>query len=40
MTDFNNKAIDFVRGGPFIISNPGCHDEVLNILLSNGGYHK
>ncbi|MCO4331057.1 inositol monophosphatase family protein [Staphylococcus hyicus] len=40
MTNFNKEAIDFVSGGPFIISNPGCHDEILEILLAKGGYQK
>ncbi|ARJ50470.1 inositol monophosphatase family protein [Staphylococcus lutrae] len=40
MTDFHQQPIDFTRGGPFIISNPGCYEEILSILLSNGGYQK
>lgn len=40
MTDFHQQPIDFVRGGPFIISNPGCYETILDILLSNGGYQK
>ncbi len=40
MTDFNRQPIDFTTGGPYIISNPGCYDAVLNILNSDGGYKK
>ena len=40
MTNFQKEPIDFVTGGPFIISNPGCHEEILDILLADGGYEK
>ncbi|WP_086428133.1 inositol monophosphatase family protein [Staphylococcus cornubiensis] len=40
MTDFHQQPIDFVHGGPFIVSNPGCYETILNILLANGGYQK
>ncbi|MBI5975829.1 inositol monophosphatase family protein [Staphylococcus canis] len=40
MTNFEKEPIDFVTGGPFIISNPGCYDEVLDILHQDGGYQK
>lgn len=40
MSDFQQRPIDFIHGGPFIISNPGCYEEVLHLLLSNGGYEK
>ncbi|UXS75960.1 inositol monophosphatase family protein [Staphylococcus chromogenes] len=40
MTNFDKEEIDFVTGGPFIISNPGCHDEILSILLADGCYEK
>ncbi|MBH9581094.1 inositol monophosphatase [Staphylococcus felis] len=40
MTNFKREGIDFTQGGPFIISNPGCYDEILDILNSDGGYQK
>lgn len=40
MTNFQQEPIDFIHGGPFIISNPGCYEETLAILLQNGGYQK
>ncbi|UEX90529.1 inositol monophosphatase family protein [Staphylococcus ratti] len=40
MTNFDKQPIDFVTGGPYIISNPGCHEEILDILLADGGYKK
>ncbi|MCS4486046.1 inositol monophosphatase family protein [Staphylococcus americanisciuri] len=40
MTDFHEQPIDFIYGGPFIISNPGCYEETLRILLQKGGYQK
>lgn len=38
MTNLNNEPIDFVEGGPFIISNSGCHEAILEILNQKGGY--
>ncbi len=38
MTNLKNETIDFALGGPFIISNPGCHEAVLEILNRDGGY--
>lgn len=38
MTDLQGEPLDFSKAGPFIISNPGCHKAVLNILNENGGY--
>ncbi|WP_258007323.1 inositol monophosphatase family protein [Staphylococcus sp. 17KM0847] len=38
MTNFYREPIDFIQGGPFIISNPGCYEEVLALLLQKGGY--
>ncbi|AVQ33691.1 inositol monophosphatase family protein [Staphylococcus muscae] len=40
MTNFHQEPIDFIHGGPFIISNAGCYDETLKILLQKGGYQK
>ncbi|MCU5745215.1 inositol monophosphatase family protein [Staphylococcus sp. SQ8-PEA] len=38
MTTLDGEEIDFTKAGPFIISNSGCHQEVLDILNSKGGY--
>lgn len=38
MTNLDNEPIDFAVGGPFIISNKGCHEAVLEILNQKGGY--
>ncbi|MGV3244648.1 inositol monophosphatase family protein [Staphylococcus sp. 11261D007BR] len=40
MTNFDKEPIDFTKGGPFIISNPGCYEEILTILNKDGGYQK
>lgn len=40
MTNFQQEPIDFIKGGPFIISNKGCYEEMLEILLQKGGYQK
>lgn len=40
MTNFHQEPIDFIHGGPFIISNPGCYEQTLEILLQKGGYEK
>lgn len=40
MTSLNDEEIDIITASPFIISNPGCHQDVLNILNANGGYAK
>ena len=38
MTTLDGKAIDHLKGAPFIISNKACHETVLKILNANGGY--
>ena len=38
MTSLDGGKVDFGKGGPFIISNPGCHQDVLDILNSGNGY--
>lgn len=40
MTSLDGGKVDFGKGGPFIISNPGCHQDVLDILNSGKGYQK
>ncbi|NGW67674.1 inositol monophosphatase, partial [Staphylococcus aureus] len=40
MTTLDGKAIDHLKGAPFIISNKACHETVLKILNANGGYQK
>lgn len=40
MTTLDNTALDFAKAGPFIISNPACHEAVLAILNSGKGYKK
>ncbi len=40
MTTLDGKAIDHLKGAPFIISNQACHETVLKILNANGGYQK
>ena len=40
MTSLDGGKVDFGKGGPFIISNPGCHQDVLDILNSGNGYQK
>lgn len=40
MTSLTGDALDFTKAGPFIISNPGCHEAVLEVLQRNGGYEK
>ncbi|MGW7976631.1 inositol monophosphatase family protein [Staphylococcus xylosus] len=40
MTTLDNTALDFAKAGPFIISNPACHEKVLAILNSGNGYKK
>ena len=40
MTTLDNTALDFAKAGPFIISNPACHEKVLSILNSGNGYKK
>ncbi|MBF7020416.1 inositol monophosphatase family protein [Staphylococcus sp. 18_1_E_LY] len=40
MTTLSNDKLDFATSGPFIISNEGCHEEILNILNSGNGYEK
>ncbi|MEJ7173921.1 inositol monophosphatase family protein [Staphylococcus caprae] len=40
MTGLDGGEVDFGQGGPFIISNPGCHKEVLEIMNKGGGYQK
>lgn len=40
MTNLDGERVDFGQGGPFIISNSGCHQDVLNILNSGTGYQK
>ncbi|HLR19200.1 MAG TPA: inositol monophosphatase family protein [Staphylococcus sp.] len=38
MTTLNNTPIDFSKAGPFIISNPTCHEKMLDILNTGQGY--
>lgn len=38
MTTLSNEELDFATSGPFIISNKGCHEEILKILNSGNGY--
>ncbi len=40
MTHINGGPLDFSLGGPFIISNPSCYEDVLNILNSDDNYSK
>ncbi|CDR66956.1 inositol monophosphatase family protein [Staphylococcus schweitzeri] len=40
MTSLNGDKIDYLKGGPFIISNVACHQKILEILNTNGGYKK
>lgn len=40
MTTLNNESVDFAEGGPFIISNKACHQQVLDILNDGNGYQK
>ena len=40
MTTLDNKPLDYATAGPFIISNPGCHKEMLDVLNSGAGYKK
>ena len=40
MTGLDGGEVDFGQGGPFIISNPGCHKEVLEIMNKGRGYQK
>lgn len=40
MTTLDNKPLDYATAGPFIISNPGCHEEMLDVLNSGAGYKK
>lgn len=40
MTSLDGGEVDFGKGGPFIISNPACHQDVLDILNSGNGYQK
>ncbi|SNV79709.1 inositol monophosphatase family protein [Staphylococcus simiae] len=40
MTNLTGQPINHLQAGPFIISNPSCHQEVLDILNSHGGYQK
>ncbi len=35
MTTLDGKAIDHLKGAPFIISNKACHETVLKILNAN-----
>lgn len=38
MTNLRGEALDFTKAGPFIISNPGCHEAVLEVLQRGEGY--
>ena len=38
MTNLEGGPIDFAEAGPFIFSNPGCHETILQILNQKGGY--
>ncbi|BBK27491.1 inositol monophosphatase family protein [Staphylococcus arlettae] len=40
MTTLSNTHLDYATSGPFIISNPGCHEEILQIINSGNGYAK
>ena len=40
MTQINGEPLDFSKAGPFIISNPGCYDDMIRILNEGGGYSK
>lgn len=40
MTTLNNEPLDFSTAGPFIISNTACHEHILEIMNSDGGYAK
>lgn len=40
MTQLDGQPLDYATSGPFIISNKGCYQEILNIIKSHGGYHK
>ena len=37
MTNLEGGPIDFAEAGPFIISNPGCHESILQILNQKAG---
>lgn len=32
MTQMDGQHLDFAKGGPFIISNKGCYEEILAII--------
>ena len=40
MTQINGEPLDFSKAGPFIISNPGCYDDMIRILNEGRGYSK
>ncbi|WP_436860362.1 inositol monophosphatase family protein [Staphylococcus caeli] len=40
MTTLDNEPLDFSTAGPFIISNKGCHADMLAILNAGDGYKK
>ena len=40
MTQINGEPLDFSTAGPFIISNPGCYDDMIRILNEGEAYSK
>lgn len=40
MTKINGEPLDFSTAGPFIISNPGCYDDMIRILNEGESYSK
>ncbi|EKU48986.1 inositol monophosphatase family protein [Staphylococcus massiliensis] len=40
MTTLDNEEIDYTKGGAFIISNPGCHEDMLALLNQSPGYRR
>lgn len=40
MTQLDGQPLDYATSGPFIISNPGCYNDMITILNRDGGYHK
>ena len=40
MTQINGEPLDFSKAGPFIISNPGCYDDMIRILNEGRGYSR
>ncbi|MCI2774737.1 inositol monophosphatase family protein [Staphylococcus petrasii] len=40
ITRLDGGPLDYAKGGPFIISNKGCYEEMLSILNEGSGYLK